>query len=88
MRTGLVVSTVLTVVCASVTAAHAQNWPGWRGPTGDGVSAESVPVEWDTEKNVSWKVPMPTWSGSTPVIWGELIFLNVAVDEEIGRAHV
>ena len=81
MRTGLVVSTALTVVCVSA-AAHAQNWPSWRGPTGDGVSTESVPVEWDTEKNVSWKVPMPAWSGSTPVIWGELIFLNVAVDEE------
>ena len=81
MRTGLVVSTALTVVCVSA-AAHAQNWPSWRGPTGDGVSTESVPVEWDTEKNVSWKVPMPAWSGSTPVIWGELIFLNVAVDEK------
>ena len=81
MRTGLVVSTALTVVCVSA-AAQAQNWPSWRGPTGDGVSTESVPVEWDTEKNVSWKVPMPAWSGSTPVIWGELIFLNVAVDEK------
>ena len=76
---------VTIAVLAAMTLAtqtFAQNWPNWRGPTRNGVSTESVPVEWDTEKNISWKRPMPAWTGSTPVIWGELIFLNVAVDEE------
>ena len=72
----------------------AEDWPNWRGPTRDGVTGESAPVEWDTERNVAWKLEMPEWTGSTPVIWGERIFLNVAngedlelwcVDREMGR---
>ena len=61
----------------------AENWPNWRGPTRDGVSSETgLPVEWDTERNIAWKLEMPAWSGSTPVIWEERIFLNVAVDDD------
>ena len=56
----------------------ADNWPNWRGPTRNGVTTEAVPLEWDTETNVIWKLEMPEWTGSTPVIWEELIFLNVA----------
>ena len=63
--------------------AFAENWPNWRGPTRDGISAETnLPVEWDTEQNIAWKRAMPAWSGSTPVIWNELIFINVAVDDD------
>ena len=57
------------------------NWPHWRGPTHNGVSTETnLPAEWDTEKNVAWKVEMPAWSGSTPIIWEDSIFLNISVD--------
>ncbi len=66
-----------------VAPAAAENWPNWRGPTRDGVSAETgLPVEWDTERNIAWKLEMPAWSGSTPVIWNERIFINVAVDDD------
>ena len=73
---------VVTVfLCGDV--AFAENWPNWRGPTRDGISAETnLPVEWDTEQNIAWKRAMPAWSGSTPVIWNELIFINVAVDDD------
>ena len=64
-------------VCSFV--AHAQNWPQWRGPALNGVSSEkNLPVKWTTEENVVWKVGMPGWSGSTPIIWRDRIFLNVA----------
>ena len=63
--------------------AEAENWPAWRGPTGDGVSTErNLPVAWDTERNIAWKLPLPAWSGSTPIVWGDRIFLNVAVDDD------
>ena len=66
-----------------VAPAAAENWPNWRGPTRDGVSAETgLPVEWDTERNIAWTLEMPAWSGSTPVIWNERIFINVAVDDD------
>ena len=78
----LAVALLMTVTSAAGVAT-AENWPAWRGPTGDGVSTETdLPVEWDTERNIAWKLPMPAWSGSTPIVWGDLIFLNVAVDDD------
>ena len=63
--------------------ALAENWPNWRGPTRDGVSRETnLPTEWDTDTNVAWKLALPAWSGSTPIVWNDRIFLNVAVDDE------
>lgn len=59
--------------------ARAENWPNWRGPSLNGVSSEKdLPIRWGDTDNVAWKIPMPDRSGSTPVIWGEKIFLNVA----------
>jgi outer membrane protein assembly factor BamB len=57
----------------------AENWPQWRGPHLNGISSEkNLPVRWTTEENITWKLALPAWSGSTPIIWGEKIFLNVA----------
>ncbi len=67
------------VFVITVTAGYAGNWPQWRGPNLNGVSDETgLPLKWDAQTNVSWKLALPAWSGSTPVIWGERIFLNVA----------
>ncbi len=46
-------------------------------------ATESVPrrtcrFSWTTTENIAWKLPMPAWSGSTPIVWGDRIFLNVA----------
>ena len=58
---------------------RAENWPQWRGPSANGISAETnLPVKWTTTENIAWKLPMPAWSGSTPIVWGDRIFLNVA----------
>jgi outer membrane protein assembly factor BamB len=60
-------------------SASAENWPQWRGPALNGVSNEkNLPVKWTTEENVVWKTALPEWSGSTPIIWRNHIFLNVA----------
>ena len=57
----------------------AENWPQWRGPSLDGVSGEKdLPVHWSTTENIAWRLAMPSKSGSTPIIWGDSIFLNVA----------
>lgn len=67
----------LLILVTSV--ARAENWPQWRGPTLNGVSSEkNLPLRWSTDENVSWKLAMPGWSGATPIIWNERIFLNVA----------
>jgi outer membrane protein assembly factor BamB len=67
------------VLMLTISVAYAENWPQWRGPNLNGVSGEkNLPVKWTTEENVIWKVAMPAWSGSTPIIWRDRIFLNVA----------
>ena len=65
---------------ATASAAEAEeNWPQWRGPTRNGISNETnLPVKWSQTENVLWKLPMPALSGSTPIVWGDRIFLNVA----------
>jgi outer membrane protein assembly factor BamB len=70
---------VVITLLISFVITRADNWPQWRGPGLNGVSNEkNLPVKWTTEENVSWKVPMPGMSGSTPIIWRDRIFLNVA----------
>jgi outer membrane protein assembly factor BamB len=62
----------------------AENWPQWRGPSLDGISTErNLPVTWSKTANVAWTLPLPAWSGSTPIIWGDTVFLNVAEGNEI-----
>jgi outer membrane protein assembly factor BamB len=56
----------------------AEHWPQWRGPSLNGISAEkNLPVRWSTTENVVWKLAMPERSGSTPIVWGDYMFLNV-----------
>ena len=63
----------------------AENWPQWRGPGLDGVSHESnLPVKWSANENITWKLDLPAWSGATPIIWGDYIFLNVAEGDSLG----
>jgi outer membrane protein assembly factor BamB len=70
---------VLIGTLVFIQTVAADNWPQWRGPTMNGVSNEkNLPVKWSAEQNVTWKLVMPSWTGATPIIWGERIFLNVA----------
>jgi outer membrane protein assembly factor BamB len=51
----------------------------WRGPTGQGRSAEkNLPLTWSDQDNVRWKVPLPHAGSSTPIVWGDRIFLTQA----------
>lgn len=55
----------------------AGNWPAWRGAEGSGVANENgLPTKWSATENVRWKVPLPEAGNSTPVVWGNRIFLT------------
>ena len=57
------------------------SWPQWRGPNGDGVSAQGrPPTEWSETKNVKWKVKVPGAGYATPVIWKDRVFILSAVN--------
>lgn len=69
---GLVLTILLTA--SSLPAA---DWPNWRGPEQNGVSRESrLPVAWSEDAGVAWKCELPPWGDSTPVTWGDAIFLT------------
>ena len=70
---------LLALVAWGAARPSADNWPQWRGPLLNGLSHETnLPVRWSKTEGIAWKLPLPAWSGSTPIIWGEQIFLNVA----------
>jgi outer membrane protein assembly factor BamB len=65
----------------SGSAKVSTNWPQWRGPDGQGVSAETgLPVEWSNTTNVKWKTPIAGRGHSSPIVWGKKIFLTSALD--------
>jgi outer membrane protein assembly factor BamB len=82
MRSRLFAAAIVAIVMH--VALRADNWPQWRGPSMNGVSAEkNLPIKWTHTENITWKLPLPAWSGSTPIVWGDRLFLNVADDLKV-----
>lgn len=78
---------LLILICGwlCVGAARADNWPQWRGASHDGISREkNVPVRFSKTENLAWKAPLPNRAGSTPVVWGDRIFLTSAAEDNDG----
>lgn len=71
---------VLAVLASPIAASP---WPEWRGAGGNGVATETdLPLEWSATENVRWKVPLPERGNSTPVVWGDRIFITQAVGDQ------
>src|SRR5688572_9962499 len=86
MRRHLLTSALLV---SAVTTLTANTWPHWRGPSMDGVSKETgLPTTWSPTENVDWKLPLPAFSGSTPIVWDDTIFLNVATERATGQIEL
>jgi outer membrane protein assembly factor BamB len=70
---------LVSVACemAAASMVRAEKWPQWRGPAGTGVSGEKdLPISWNEQKGILWKVPLPGTGTSTPAVWGEAIFVT------------
>lgn len=64
--------------------AEAENWPHWRGPSYNSVSqAEGLPASFSKDDGIAWRLALPGPGPSTPVIWGERIFLTSAEGDDI-----
>src|SRR5512133_2486615 len=77
------ISFVLTLCAAFVGLAQVtatrpdEVWPQWRGPFYNGsTSATNLPVSWSKTEPVAWTAPLPGYSGATPIIWGDLVFVS------------
>jgi outer membrane protein assembly factor BamB len=72
---------IFALTVASTAIAAEANWPKWRGPRGDGHATESgLPTKWQAS-SVEWKSPLKGWGQSSPVIWGERMFLTTALEK-------
>lgn len=77
------VSLIGCVLLLGVTLVHADSWPGFRGPTGDGVAGSGKPpLEVGADKHLRWKVAVPA-GHSSPVVWGDAIFLTATRDKDL-----
>lgn len=77
----------LAVLVTPASYAHAQNWPSFRGPEASGVASGTPPVSWDVARstNVAWKTTIPGLAHSSPIVWGDLIYVTTSVAES-GKA--
>src|SRR5438309_4825967 len=77
LKSGL---SLLLLGCWTVAAALPapdDNWPRFRGPNGTGVSADKeVPVQWSDKDGVLWKTPLPGRGNSSPIVWGDKLFVQ------------
>lgn len=72
---------LLTLVLCSSRPLHAGNWPQFRGPTGQGLSSESaLPLQWSPTNNIQWKSEIPGESWSSPIVWGNRVFVTTATE--------
>jgi outer membrane protein assembly factor BamB len=75
--------TALAFSLACLSAMAGDDWPQFRGPNGSAASPEAqVPNKWGAEKNIAWKAKLPGYGWSSPIVWGEKVFLTTAVSDK------
>jgi outer membrane protein assembly factor BamB len=80
VRSALMALVLIATLLASAASAAEANWPRWRGPQQDGHTAETnLPVKWSGQ-DIAWKTQLPGNGQSSPIIWGDRIFLTAALD--------
>ncbi|MBI3461988.1 MAG: PQQ-binding-like beta-propeller repeat protein [Planctomycetes bacterium] len=85
-RTGVVFLCALAWLALSTRAAHAENWPRFRGPNGAGISSENgFPATW-SDGDYAWKTELPGVGHSSPCVWEDHVFLTSAEDK--GRIRI
>lgn len=87
---GLTLILSMAALSSSASAQfHDHQWPQWRGPMGTGVAPHGdPPIHWSESKNVRWKVELPGRGHSSPVVWGDKVFVLTAVEVDTTREAV
>jgi outer membrane protein assembly factor BamB len=68
---------ILLSACLVLGSAPAENWPQWRGPFFNGSTTETnLPTEWSKTENTRWVAPLPGYSGATPVVWDDSVYVS------------
>lgn len=81
------VSLAICLCLVATWASSEDNWTRWRGPRMDGIArGGNPPIEWSETKNVQWKVAVPGHGSSTPIIWGDLLYVLTAIPTDGSKA--
>src|SRR6266568_3265447 len=75
----LIAIAAFVLVTSLAPAQQDGNWPKFRGPNAGVSHVKDLPTEWDTKKNVVWSVEVPGRGHSSPIVWGERIFLTSVI---------
>lgn len=76
----IIAAALLTSAPTAQNANPDAHWPQWRGPLANGVATSaSPPLEWSETNNVRWKVEIPGRGSSTPIVWGDRLYLSTAI---------
>ena len=68
---------LVTLIFGLPGAIHAENWPHWRGPSASGITSETgLPLRWSDTENIAWKSPVRGLGISTPIVWGDRVFVT------------
>ena len=74
------------LLLAAGSLLHAENWPCWRGPRGDGTSLERhIPRTWNSSNNIAWKTELAGLGHASPIVWNDRIFTVTAIPQEQAR---
>lgn len=70
---------ILVLTAAAAAFAADDDWARWRGPNDDGMARGDAPTVWSDTKNIAWKVPIPGRGFSSPILWGDKLFVTTAI---------
>lgn len=80
-------ASALLALFASLSCANGllgENWPQWRGPNSDGISAEkNIATTWSKTQNIAWRTPMPGPAGATPCVWEDRVYVTSAEGDDL-----
>ncbi len=79
LGTVLASAALCAAVFAAAPAAQEPYWPYWRGPAADGMAAGDAPLTWSDTQNIRWRTEIPGLGNSSPVVWGDLVFVTTAI---------
>ncbi|HPD13740.1 MAG TPA: PQQ-binding-like beta-propeller repeat protein [Planctomycetota bacterium] len=80
---------VTCVLVLLTTLAAGEDWPQFRGPSGDGISrSANPPLEWSETKNIAWKTAIPGRGRSSPVVLGDRVWLTTAIESNVVRKRI
>jgi len=83
-----VIGPLMSATLAAQAPVASRYWPQWRGPEASGVSRTATPpVEWSETKNIRWKREIPGRGSSSPVVWGDRVYVTTAVPSGVPLAQ-